>query len=276
MSPMMTLAEAQRALLNAAWPATESASETLPLTASLGRVLADEVVSLVNVPPMDNSAMDGYACRHADFAMASAAGLPVRQRIAAGDPPTSLFPGSAARIFTGAALPAGADTVVMQEDVVLTHDQRIRITKLPAKGAWVRRIGEELTVHQTALAKGTRLNAAHLGVAAAAGHARLPVFAKKRVGLLQTGNELYEPGEPLPAGGIYNSNRVTILSLLSNLAVEAIDLGVAADNRQDTERALSNAALHCDLIITTGGVSVGEEDHVKAAIEACEIGRAHV
>ncbi|MDA8456214.1 molybdopterin molybdotransferase MoeA [Acidovorax sp. GBBC 3334] len=241
-----------------------------------GRVLAVDAVSPLRVPPHDNSAMDGYAVRRADVADAGAAlaaGLPVSQRIAAGSAAAPLAPGTAARIFTGAPMPPGADAVCMQEDCeALDGGARVRIQAVPQPGQWVRAAGEDIEHGQTVLAAGTRLGPAALGLAASIGLARLRVARRPRVALFSTGDELVMPGdvppERMPPGAIYNSNRFFLRAMLLRLGCEATDFGIVPDRRDATEQALREAAAGHDLVLTSGGVSVGEEDHVKPAVAA--------
>ncbi|MGQ9660405.1 MAG: molybdopterin molybdotransferase MoeA [Thermochromatium sp.] len=240
-------------------------AETLALEAALGRVLAEPVVSTIDVPGWDNSAMDGYAIRHADLA-AQGGRLPVAQRIVAGAVGEPLAPGTAARIFTGAPLPAGADTVAIQE-VCEVSDGQVRIPLDIPVGANVRRAGEDIRAGSEVIAAGTRLTPAHLGLAASVGVAKLVVRRRLRVAMLSSGDELVTPGQPLGPGQIYNSNRFTLLGLLQTWGCEVVDLGIVADELEATVAVLEQAARAADLIITSGGVSVGEEDHLKPAIE---------
>ncbi|HEX8980345.1 MAG TPA: gephyrin-like molybdotransferase Glp [Parasulfuritortus sp.] len=259
---MLSVDQARELLLNAARPVTET--ETLNATDALGRILARQLVSGVNVPPLDNSAMDGYAVRHAEAA--EGALLPVSQRIPAGSLGQPLAAGSAARIFTGAPIPAGADAIVIQEDTE-TADDGVRILRAAKAGAHIRRIGEDIRDGQAVLEAGTRLGPAQLGVAASVGADRLTVYRRLKVAVFFTGDELVPPGQPLPPGRIYNSNRATLIALLSALGCEVIDIGNVADTLADTTAALEAAAARADVVMTTGGVSVGEEDHVKNAVE---------
>ena len=234
-----------------------------------GRVLAEDLLSAFQVPPQDNSSMDGYAVRCADVS-APGAILKVTQRIPAGTHGQPLNAGEAARIFTGAPIPQGADAVVMQEDCVAESDT-VRVQQVPASGQWIRRSGEDVARGDRVLSRGDRLSPAALGLAASIGQAALKVAPRPRVALFSTGDELVMPGEVAPEamqpGAIYNSNRFFLRALLQRLGCEVSDLGIVPDRREATEAALRAAAEHHDLILTSGGVSVGEEDHVKPAVE---------
>lgn len=235
-----------------------------------GRVLAQDVTSALQVPPQDNSSMDGYAVRVAD-GMPAGAVLQVTQRIPAGTHGSQLNAGEAARIFTGAPIPPGADAVVMQEDCEALKGEQVRVNKVVPAGQWIRRSGEDVTRGATVLTRGTRLTPAELGLAASIGLAQLQVAARPRVALFSTGDELVMPGdlapEAMPAGAIYNSNRFFLRAMLQRLGCEVTDLGIVPDKREATIAALRDAAQHHDLILTSGGVSVGEEDHIKPAVE---------
>ena len=237
---------------------------------ALGRVLAADVVSAIDVPPADNSSMDGYALRSSDAAQAGTV-LPVSQRIAAGSVGQPLAAGTAARIFTGAQLPAGADAIVMQEQCVAV-DGGVRIDIVPQPGSWIRRRGEDVRRGATVLARGSRLTPQALGLAAGVGAATLTVCRRPRVALFSTGDELVMPGTiapaALPPGAIYNSNRYTLRGLLQAAGCDVSDLGIVPDRLDATCYALRRAAAAHDLIITSGGVSVGEEDHIRPAVAA--------
>jgi len=261
---MLSYEQALEQLLAGAVPVSETKS--VPLVAARGRVLAQAQVSAIQVPPLDNSAMDGYALRCADVAQAGVA-LPVSQRIPAGTVGQTLQPGTAARIFTGAPVPPGADAVVMQEKCE-AGDGVVTVQTVPKPGENIRRAGEDIVTGAEILPAGVRLGPAELGLAASVGLAALPVFRRLRVALLSTGDELIEPGESLPPGAIYNSNRYFLHALLEGLGCAVTDLGRIPDTLEATREALRSAAESNDLILSTGGVSVGEEDHVKAAIEA--------
>ncbi len=236
-----------------------------------GRVLAEDLVSPLDVPGHDNSAMDGYALRVADLAGTDT--LSVNQRIPAGSQGQALAPLSAARIFTGAPVPPGADAVVMQEATeALPEAGQVRVLSAPEPGQWIRRRGEDVARGAVVLARGARLTPASLGLAASIGFAQLSVSRPVRVALFSTGDELVMPGdvpaEQLPPGAIYNSNRFFLRALLKRLGCEVTDLGIVPDQREATIDALASAAREHDLILTSGGVSVGEEDHIKPAVQA--------
>jgi molybdopterin molybdotransferase len=235
-----------------------------------GRVLARDLVSPLQVPPQDNSSMDGYAVRAAEIADEGVA-LPVSQRIPAGSAAQPLQPGTAARIFTGAPVPEGADAIVMQEDTEAAEDNHVRILRVPAAGQWIRRSGEDVRRGDVVLQKGERLTPPACGLAASIGLKSLPVTARPRVALFSTGDELVMPGEVAPEamkpGAIYNSNRFFLSALLRRLECEVSDYGIVPDRRDATVAALKHAGASHDLILTSGGVSVGEEDHIKPAVQ---------
>ena len=276
--PLMPLDEAWARLAQALSDSDTSADrtsrlvETVPTEQALARVLAQDLVSGVDVPPHDNSAMDGYAVRQADvqalMAAGATAGLPQAQRIAAGQVGEALAPGHCARIFTGAPVPPGADAVVMQEHTEPGTDGTVRFTQPVRLGQNIRLRGEDIANGQTVLRAGTSLGPAALGVAASVGAAELPVWRRPRVGILTTGDELVMPGQPLPPGAIYNSNRHTLMALAQASGAQVHGLGVVPDRLDATREALRQAAECCDLVVTSGGVSVGEEDHLRQAVEA--------
>ncbi|WP_347307084.1 molybdopterin molybdotransferase MoeA [Thiobacter aerophilum] len=261
---MLSVDEALDRLLAAARPLTEV--ETVATEAALGRTLAQSQVSPIAVPPLDNSAMDGYAVRVSDLNTQGDTRLPVSQRILAGSVGVPLAPKTAARIFTGAPIPPGADAVVMQEDTTAVEDG-VTVHKAVTPGAHIRRAGEDIAPGATVLSAGTRLFPQHLGLAASVGLAQLPVVRRLRVATFFTGDELVAPGMPLEPGRIYNSNRYTINGLATALGFEVVDLGTVRDDLAATMAVLARAAQCADVVITSGGVSVGEADFVKAAVE---------
>jgi len=261
---MKTAAQALEHLLSK--PQVVGEVETVSTQDALGRVLAVDVISTVDVPPMDNTQMDGYAVRAADITAAGVV-LPVSQRIPAGHVGSKLTPGTVARIFTGASIPEGADAVVMQEACEVQGDS-VKVNEVPVVGQWIRRQGEDLRSGRVALVRGTYLRPQELGVAASAGLASLQVRRQVRVAAFFTGDELTMPGEPLRPGAIYNSNRDTLLACIRELGAQATDFGIVPDTLEATRDALRRASVDHDLIITSGGVSVGEEDHIKPAVRA--------
>jgi molybdopterin molybdotransferase len=261
---LLSVDEALAKLLAGARPTGEV--ETIPTLRATGRVLALPQVSALNVPPLDNTSMDGYAVRAADCASGEAR-LRVAQRIPAGAVGEALAPGTAARIFTGAPIPPGADAVVPQEQCTVEGDYVV-VKHKPQPGEWIRRAGEDIHAGATILERGARLRAQEIGLAASVGLGELPVHRKVRVALFSTGNELVMPGEPLPEGAIYNSNRFTLTGLLRMLGCDVEDLGIVPDTLAATREALRKAAGASDVIVTCGGVSVGEEDYVKPAVDA--------
>ena len=269
---LLTLDEAQRRLVEGSRAHRIAEVETISTFHGLHRILAADVTSTLDVPPADNTSMDGYALRAADV-RATGTELPVAQRIPAGAVGAPLEPGQAARIFTGAPLPAGADAVVMQEHCEAIADAagglgRVRVNTVPEPGQWIRRRGEDVRLGAVVLARGSRLDPAALGLAASVGAGTLSVVRRPRVAVFSTGDELRMPGEPLPPGAIYNSNRFTLHGLLEAAGCQVSDLGIVPDRLDATRAALRLAALDNDLIVTSGGVSVGEEDHLKPAVEA--------
>ena len=261
---LLSVDEALEILLAEARPVSEV--EQVPAMAAAGRVLAQAQSSTMDVPPMDNSAMDGYAVRLADLNSFEKK-LKVAQRIPAGSVGKPLEAGTAARIFTGAPVPAGADAVVMQEYCVLENDT-VTIKKTPKPAEWIRFTGSDIRTGGQVLAAGKRLLPQDTGLAASVGIKMLPVFRKLRLGLFFTGDELVMPGDPLLPGRIYNSNRFTLNGLASAFGCEVRDYGIVPDKLAATREVLRRAALENDVIVTSGGVSVGDEDHVKPAVEA--------
>jgi molybdopterin molybdotransferase len=267
--PLKTLDLALAELLGRARPL--DGTETICTFDADGRVLAQDLVSALQVPPQDNSSMDGYAVRSGEIA-GEGVSLPISQRIPAGSGAQPLVPGSAARIFTGAPIPQGADAVVMQEDTEPAGEQIVRILRVPKPGQWIRRSGEDVLRGAVVLGKGQRLTPAALGLAASIGMDRLVVARRPRVALFSTGDELVMPGEVSPAamkpGAIFNSNRFFLSALLKRLGCETTDYGIVPDRLDATQQALRRAAQDYDLILTCGGVSVGEEDHIKPAVQS--------
>lgn len=261
---MMSFDAAKAALLASASPVADT--ETIDLAEAFGRALAVDMVSPLTVPPFSNAAMDGYALRAADVATPGVR-LPVSQRVAAGDVAKPLQAGTAARIFTGAHVPEGADTVVMQEDCVQDGDT-VMINAQPPAGQWVRLAGSDIQAGQVILKTGARLSAAALGLAASVGIHQVSVRRRLRVAIFFTGSELTMPGQPLAPGHIYNSNRYVMRGFFADLGAEIIDLGIISDNFEATKDALRCAAQEADIIVTSGGMSEGEEDHVTAAVKA--------
>ncbi len=261
---MLSVDEARRRLIEAATP--PSGRRHVPVSQALNLVLAGDVFSEVDVPPANNSAMDGYAFCHGD-ARRAGFDLPVSQRIAAGHSPSPLAAGSAARIFTGGEIPEGADTVAMQEDCRLLADgARVQIDPGVSEGANIRPRGQDIGSGERILAVGTRLRPQELGLLSSVGIARVAVYRPLRVAIFSTGDELVEPGKPLKPGQIYNSNRATLTGIVTALGMEALDLGNVPDTARATEKVLFKAAAEADVVVSSGGVSVGEEDHVKASV----------
>jgi len=262
--PLMPIDEALAAILAAVEPLV--AVETVPLMQALGRVMAVDMLSSIDVPPCDNSAMDGYAIRFDDLDPVNE--LVVAQRIPAGQMGEYLKAGTAARIFTGAAVPPGADTVVMQEDAEVLGEV-VRIDRAQAKrGQHVRPMGQDIAKGSVVVSRGKRIQPQEIGLLASIGATEVDVYAPLKVAVLSTGDELVEPGQPLGDGQIYNSNRYTLTALLTALGCEVIDGGIVADDFNVTCEQLQRLAGIADLILSSGGVSVGEEDHVKAAVES--------
>ncbi len=259
---LLSVDEALAQLLASAKPVADI--EEVPTLEAAGRVLAKAQRSTMDVPPMDNSAMDGYAVRMADL---SGGALTVAQKIMAGAVGGPLAPRTAARIFTGAPIPPGADVVVMQEDCEAQGD-KVTIKKRPKAGEWIRRAASDIRKGGEILPAGKRLLPQDTGLAASVGIKTLPVHRKVKLGLFFTGDELVMPGEPLAPGRIYNSNRFTLRGLGAQYGCEVIDYGIVPDTLEATREVLRRAAAECDLVVTSGGVSVGDADYVKPAVEA--------
>ncbi len=260
---LLSVDEALSQLMAGARPVREV--EEVPALEATGRVLARAQRSTMDVPPMDNSAMDGYAIRLSDLQAGKS--LPVKQKIMAGAVGKPLEPGSAARIFTGAPIPFGADAVVMQEHAAVENNE-VLVKKRPSPGQWIRYVGSDVKKGGEILPAGRRLAPQDTGLAASVGIKTLPVFRKVRLGLFFTGDELVMPGEPLPPGRIYNSNRFTLRGLADMFGCDTRDYGIVPDTLEATREVLRQAAAECDVIVTSGGVSVGDADYVKPAVEA--------
>jgi molybdopterin molybdotransferase len=260
--PLTSLEDALAQILAQVEPS--GATETINLADTLGRVLAQDYRVPADVPPADNSAVDGYALRAADLAAGKP--LAISNRIPAGAAPTALEPGTVARIFTGSEIPEGADSVVMQENTGLEGGELVVRTAV-SEGQNIRRRGQDLARGDLALAAGTRIRPQEMGLLASIGHADIVVRPRLKVAVLNTGDELVAPGLPLGPGQIYNSNRFLLTGLLAEAGCEMVISDTLRDDRSTTQQALQQAAEKADLIITSGGVSVGEEDHVRAAME---------
>ncbi len=259
---LIPVEEAMERLMNLAEAAPITGRETVALADAQGRILAEDLVSTLDLPPWPNSAMDGYALRVADW---TGEPLPVSQRIFAGQAPLPLQPGTCARIFTGAPVPEGADCVEMQENAEVQADERVRFLEPLSLNQNIRPKGQETTIGDKVLDAGTVMRPIELGLAATMGLAHLPVVRRARVAVLSTGDELIEPGQPLGPGQIYNSNRVLLCSWLRRLGCEVVDAGILADDLAKTRAALA-ALGDVDLILSTGGVSVGEADFLGHAL----------
>ena len=240
-------------------------TETVDILDALNRVLAEDLTSAIDVPGYDNSAMDGYAV-HSEDCQSAGSELPVVQRIAAGQVGDVLPPGTAARIFTGAPIPEGADAVVMQE-MCQQDDDKVTINTAVKAGSNVRRAGEDIAKDSTVLPAGKQLRPQELGLLASVGLSEFTVKRRLKVATFFTGDEIIAPGQPLAPGQIYNSNRYTLRGLLQSMNCEIIDLGIVPDTMDATVAVLKEAAAQADLVITSGGVSVGEEDYVRLALE---------
>ncbi len=267
--PLLPVADAERLLSERVVPV--SGSDTVPLRQATGRVLAADIVAPVDLPPFDNSAVDGYAVRADDLGSAQEIRLTMVDRVAAGHAAGRVLKnGEAIRIFTGAPMPAGADTVFMQEDCRVDGSAVIVPPGLK-RGANRRLAGEDIAVGAVALPAGRRLSARDVALAAALGLTAVEVRRRVRVALFSTGDEIVEPGTKLPGAALYDANRYLLTGLLDRFGAEVTDLGILRDDPQELARAIAQAALDHDLVLTSGGVSTGEADHVRAALES--IGR---
>jgi len=262
--PLLTVEAAQALILDRVAPL--AGEQAVALAQGLGRVLARPLVAVTPLPPFFNSAVDGYAFRHADLAPEGETRLTLAGRIAAGHSGVTVAPGTAARIFTGAPMPEGADTVMMQEDARLEGDALLLPPGLK-RGANARPVGEDVPKGAEALPEGRRLRAPEIGLAAALGFAALPVRPLLRVGVFSTGDELASPGSALGPAQTFDSNRFTLMAMLACLPVQVTDLGILPDDVARTRAALQGASVTQDLLVTSGGVSTGEADHVRTAIE---------
>jgi len=264
--PLMAVDEALSIITSRLMPV--EGTDVVPLEQADGRTLAADLIAPLNIPSFMNSAVDGYAVRGEDVPVSNARAFEIQDRVAAGaSAREAIQPGHAIRIFTGAPMPAGADTVYMQEDVELAEDGTVLLPSGLARGANVRLAGEDIPQGSIALPKGRRMRPQDVALAAALGLTELAVRRKPRVAVFSTGNEVVAPGEKRTAAQLFDSNRIMLSAMLRRLGCEVIDLGILRDDRVALAAALKQAAQNCDLILTTGGVSTGEEDHVRAAIE---------
>jgi len=242
-------------------------TENLSLLEASGRVLAEDILSPMDVPPADNSAMDGYALDANDAAMVEQGVYEVSDRVPAGSSGKQIKPGTLVRIFTGGEIPPGANTVIMQENTELLDEGRVRIIKMPALGNNVREQGQDIQKGGIILTAGKRLQPQDLALLASVGHDKVNVYRRLRIAIITTGNELIDPPLPLKSGQIYNSNRYALESLVTQMGFDSRYYGTAEDTPEATEKAFTDAAKECDCLISSGGVSVGEEDHVKQVVQ---------
>lgn len=264
---MIDVSQAQKRLIDSV--TCNQAIEDIAVADALGRVASSDVVSQIMIPPNDNSAMDGFAVNSQDLdGFRTSLTLPVSQRIPAGSQPDVLQAGTAARIFTGGVMPQGADAVVIQEDCDYDSPNQVTIKKAIESRANVRPAGQDIADGAIVVKKGQRLTAVDLSLLASIGHVSVSVYKTLSVAIFSTGDELAEPGQPLKPGQIYNSNRTLLIALCRQLGFRPIDCGTVEDTLDATKQALSKAAEQADVILSSGGVSVGEEDHVKPAVEA--------
>jgi molybdopterin molybdotransferase len=262
---LLPLADAQSRISSIFAPVT--AVETVALADAVGRILAHDVVAAISLPPQLNSAVDGYAFRHTDLAPSGPTRLKLEGRTAAGQPPAHVAPGHASRIFTGAGMPEGLDTVMMQEDCE-ADEQGIVLPAGLKRGANARPVGEDIAAGELALCAGRRLMPPDLALLGGLGHKSVAIRARLRVAVFSTGDELVDPPAALAPGQIYDANRMMLLGLLRRLRADVTDGGILPDRADATADALRAAAASHDLLLTSGGVSTGEEDHVRAAIDA--------
>lgn len=268
---MLTIDQARQQLQQTASQMAQRV-ESLPLAQALGRIVAEDIQSKIDVPPCDNSAMDGFAINWQQHQQSDLSAEPtirpqrISQRITAGDDPQPLVEGTAARIFTGASIPSGADSVVMQENCEQQGDH-VLIKQAPVIGSNIRRQGQDIGRGQRVLSQGHRLRVQDLGLCAALGITHIQVFQRLRVALLVTGDELVQPGEPLPAGKIYDANSTLLLALLENPCFDIVRHQIVADDFQQTQQALLDSVALADIVLTSGGASVGEEDYVASALK---------
>jgi len=269
MSTLLAFEDALQGIKHSATVRVES--QTIALSNALGRVLAKDIAANISVPPHDNSAMDGYALACDDWEDNKQ--FTVSQRIPAGQPAQPLAPGTCARIFTGANIPSGADTVIMQEDAKCINNNFVFVQP-PKKGDNIRPKGQDMQAGQTVVKAGEKITPMHIGLLSSLGITDITVYKPLRVGILTTGDELIPAGEDLKAGQIFNSNGPMLTALVTQAGHQVVQCIHAADSPNDTEAALKTLMQSCDAILSSGGVSVGEEDHVKGVLE--KLGKVHL